>query len=523
MSLSDIASDSALGIRLWSKASLLHFSRDSITKEFLAKAPSGGFVQVIPSPTTLHLHAVNANWHALGTEDDLAAAEAHAFPIPRWQHYVDLGPYAEGFLNFCNHVGWSLQHGLIEQVEDALNEFDIDSLWNDFVAGSEIYAHELAKHALPNETQLLHDNHLWLVPKMFRQMYPEIAARTPIGLFIHTPQAEPVLFEKFLGVERSAEVISGIDSADCVMFQSDGDMRNFIACRREFLSGLPHAQVNATHVELDPDDIEQVAGLRAVPTDWLSKHDEKLLVKQRRHARYGMRMVELAKRKLGPGSKVIVGSMRLDPAKGALELAQSLGALALMHPEHLGKVHVILRIPESRHYDEYREEVIAAIELANRRYLNECRKHGITPQLPLIRRYGLNSRGAAIGATRFADVAVYPSLADGYNISALEAAVAADIAALVIGETAGVAKTLGNDTLTCDPNDIEELATTLHVALSLPVASRQERLSRIRARVNNGSKVHWLLARAREVNTSYWLNNGVEEISDKLADTASSQ
>jgi trehalose 6-phosphate synthase len=522
MARPEIADDEALGIRLWSKASLLHFGRDPVTRELVAKAPSGGFVQVVASPGTLHMYSVNANWHALGSRDDIDASGRRAYPIPRWQHYVDLGSHTDGFLNFSNHFAWPLQHGLIEQLNESLDQFDLDSTWNDFVAGSEIYAHELAKHAQIGETQLLHDNHLWLVPAMFRTYYPEIAEKTPIGFIIHTPHAVPLLFEKFLGTDRAQKVTEGIDAADFVTFQSDADMRNFMECRREFLFGELHAQLRATHVQLDPVDIEQVAGLRAVPTDYLTEHDEELLRKQRRHARSGMRMVEMAKRKMGPGSKVIVGSMRLDPAKGALELAQALGALVRTHAEYLGKLHVILRVPESRPYDYYRVEVDSAITLANQRYLNECRKHGITPKLPLIRRYKLNSRGAAIGATRFADVAVYPSLADGYNISAVEAAVAADVAAIVLGESAGVAKTLGEDTLTCDPNDIEELATTLHIALCLPASIRQERLHRMRGRINNSSKVQWLLDRTKETNAAYWSNRAAAEAVAKIPHTAAS-
>lgn len=502
--VSTVGRSESSGIRLWSKASLLHFGRDPVTAEFLPKAPSGGFVQVTPSPATLRLHSINASWHALGTADDLAAANAPRTPVPDWAHYVDLGEYADDFLLFCNNIAWPLQHGLIDQLEESLQHYDLKTLWQGFLDGSAVYAREIARHALPGETQLLNDNHMWLVAGMFRKMYPSLASSTPIGLFIHTPQAEPVLFEKFLGREIASAIIAGMDAADCVMFQSDADLRRFNMTRREFGHGIEHAEVRATHVELDTEEVEQIAGLRATPVDLITDEELRSLTHQRRQARVGMRMVESVKQQLGHGGKVIVGSMRLDPAKGVLELVQSLGALVAMHPEHLGKLHVILRTPESRKYVSYRNEVNAAIAFANERYRNECRKHGVTPIMDLIRRYRTNSRGAAIGATRLADVAVYPSLADGYNISALEAAIAADAATIVVGETAGVAKTLGTNCLCCDPGNIEELAATLHIALSLSSADRQDRLARMRTQLRHSSKVQWLLARTREVNSAYW-------------------
>ncbi len=90
----------------------------------------------------------------------------------------------------------------------------------------------------------------------------------------------------------------------------------------------------------------------------------------------------------------------------------------------------------------------------------------------------------------------------------------------MVGKAAGVVKTFGGECLTVDPLDPSDVASALHIALTLPVSERQERLERMRQLMHRGSKIEWILARAREINAAYW--RGLADMNDAQVDDISS-
>ena len=115
---------------------------------------------------------------------------------------------------------------------------------------NERYAAAAADAAAPGASVWVHDYHLQLVPKMLRELRPDVR----IGFFLHIPFPPQ---ELFVQLPWRREILEGILGADLVGLQVSGGASNFARLARRLVG----ATGSGGRVEFDGRSIE----VRRVP------------------------------------------------------------------------------------------------------------------------------------------------------------------------------------------------------------------------------------------------------------------
>ena len=142
-------------------------------------------------------------------DDDLTL---HPVPLSA----TEVTDYYEGF---SNATLWPLYHDVVAPPVFHRH------WWNTYLAVNERFAAATAKVAGEKATVWVQDYQLQLVPRMLRELRPDLR----IGFFLHTP-FPPV--ELFLQLPWRTELIRGLLGADLVGFHLPGGAQNFLFLAR---------------------------------------------------------------------------------------------------------------------------------------------------------------------------------------------------------------------------------------------------------------------------------------------------
>lgn len=135
----------------------------------------------------------------------------------------DVEEYYEGF---CNATLWPLYHDAV--VTPAYHRRS----WDRYVAVNRRFATTAARLAAPGATVWVHDYQLQLVPRMLRELRPDLV----IGFFLHIPFPPSELFAQ---LPWRRQVVEGLLGADLVGFQTLGGARNFLDLTERLLGLAP--------------------------------------------------------------------------------------------------------------------------------------------------------------------------------------------------------------------------------------------------------------------------------------------
>ncbi len=149
-----------------------------------------------------------------GPEEPISAEGLHLYPVRLSAE--DVSEYYEGF---SNATLWPLYHDVI--VKPIYHR----EWWNRYVDVNRRFAEATAHAAAPGATVWVQDYQLQLVPKMLRELRPDLT----IGFFLHIP-FPPV--ELFMQMPWRTEIIEGLLGADLVGFHLAGGAQNFLILSR---------------------------------------------------------------------------------------------------------------------------------------------------------------------------------------------------------------------------------------------------------------------------------------------------
>ena len=131
----------------------------------------------------------------------------------------DVAEYYEGF---SNATLWPLYHDVI--VKPMYHR----EWWDRYVDVNRRFAEATSRAAARGATVWVQDYQLQLVPKMLRELRPDLT----IGFFLHIP-FPPV--ELFMQLPWRTEIIEGLLGADLVGFHLAGGAQNFLFLSRQLL------------------------------------------------------------------------------------------------------------------------------------------------------------------------------------------------------------------------------------------------------------------------------------------------
>ncbi len=188
--------------------------------------------------------------------------------------------------------------------------------------------------------------------------------------------------------------------------------------------------------------------------------------------------------------KIIFSVDRLDYTKGITHRLEGYARFLDTHAEWREKVVFILAIVPSRQiiskYNERRKLIEEQVGRINGRYSS-------LQWQPVIYRYSHIPFDELCALYQAADIGLITPLRDGMNLVAKEyiASRADQSGVLILSELAGAASELG-EALLVNPMDGEELSSSIHAALTMPLADQGRKINLMQKRLKDYDVKKWV-------------------------------
>ncbi|MBT0993158.1 trehalose-6-phosphate synthase [Cellulomonas sp. DKR-3] len=377
----------------------------------------------------------------------------------------DVARFYEGF---ANDTLWPLYHDVIAQ--PAFHRV----WWEAYQRVNRRFAEAAAGQAARGATVWVHDYQLQLVPKMLRELRPDLR----IGYFHHIPF--PPL-EIFAQLPWRKQVVEGLLGADLVGFQRGGDAANFVRVVRRLTDLTTRGQVVTL---TSHGKVERHVRAAAFPISIDSGAFDELARTPEVQAR-----AREIRRELGDPTTLLLGVDRLDYTKGIRHRIKAYGELLedqRLSPSTTTLVQVASPSRENvGAYAQLRDDV----ELLVGRINGDHGQVGHAPVQYLHQSFPMEEMAALYLA---ADVMLVTALRDGMNLVAKEyvAARSDDRGALVLSEFTGAADELTGAVLV-NPHDIEGMKDAITYAVHMDGRESRKRMRRLRRRVLGHDVAAW--------------------------------
>lgn len=372
----------------------------------------------------------------------------------------DYEGFYEGFSNGCL---WPLYHDSIERPRFHR------PWWNTYVAVNEKFAERAAEVAGSEATVWIHDYQLQLVPRMLRELRPDLR----IGFFLHIPFPAR---ELFLRLPWRRQVAEGILGADVVGFQTPVTAANFrnAAARvadvtvsgRSLLHDGRSIAVESFPIGIDADRCRRMAA-------------DPQTVDRTREIR----------EQLGSSGCLMLGVDRLDYTKGIELRLQAIRELldeGRLDPQQITVVQIAE--PSRGNVPGY-----ATVQAEVERLVGGINGDfgGLDGRVVYYQHQTMSFRDLT-ALYSLADIMLVTPFRDGMNLVAKEYVSARrDIdGVLVLSEFAGAANEL-RQALLVNPYDIESVKDTIVRAVHMPAAEQRRRMRSMQRVVERNSAFHW--------------------------------
>ncbi|OJX64711.1 MAG: trehalose-phosphatase [Micrococcales bacterium 73-13] len=428
----------------------------------------GGLVTALESV----LHGVDAAWVGWPGSPDLELEPFDAdgirlVPVPLADD--DVARYYEGF---SNGSVWPLYHDVIA-VPSYHREW-----WERYVTVNRRFAEAAAAVARDGATVWVHDYQLQLVPRLLRELRPDLA----IGFFLHIPFPPYGLFSQ---LPWRSQIVEGLLGADVVGFQRTGDAANFATAVRRLTPAVVRAQHRGSRIELaEPSGRRRGVLAQAFPISI----DAAALEALARTPAVQARAREI-RESLGADRTLLLGVDRLDYTKGIVHRLEAYGELLEDGAITVDDAALIqIAVPT-------RERVAAYAQLRDEVELLAGRINGDFQTLrhrAVSYHYHAYPREEMAAMFLAADVALVTSLRDGMNLVAKEYVASRfdEEGVLVLSEFTGAADELRRAVLV-NPHDIAGLKEAILTAMRMPRAERRSRMRAMRRRVVEHDARRW--------------------------------
>lgn len=392
-------------------------------------------------------------------EQPIEAEDLRLHPVPL--SGADVAEYYEGF---SNATLWPLYHDVI--VKPLYHRH----WWERYVDVNRRFAEATSRAAAHGATVWVQDYQLQLVPKMLRELRPDLT----IGFFLHIP-FPPV--ELFMQMPWRTEIIEGLLGADLVGFHLTGGAQNFLILSRRLIGantsrGSVGVRSRFGEVELD----SRVVRVGAFPISI----DAGELDRKARERSIRRRAREI-RAEIGNPRKILLGVDRLDYTKGIdIRLKAYSELLAEGRVKRDDTVLVQLATPSRERVESYqilRSDIERQVGHINGEYgeVGHPVVHYLHRPVP---------RDELIAFFVASDVMLVTPLRDGMNLVAKEyVACRGDLGgALVLSEFTGAASELRQAYLV-NPHDTEGVKDAIEAALNQSEEDGRRRMRAMRRQV----------------------------------------
>lgn len=366
---------------------------------------------------------------------------------------------------FCNATLWPLYH-------DAIREAEIHRhWWRSYREVNRRFAEAAAEVLRPGDTCWVHDYQLHLVPRMLRELQPEVR----IGFFLHIPFPAEELFAR---IPWRSELIDGTLGADVVGLQTRLGARNFVRCAQRFGHAEAHGQTfevegRTSRVGTFPISIDTAEFESAARRDGVIARAEQIREQMDTHS----------------GRMLLLGIDRLDYTKGIdyrLRAVQEVLRRGRFSADEFAVIQVA--VPSRENVSDYISMRSRIEELVG----NINGEYGEPGRIPIHYLRRNLAFEEMISYYKAADVMMVTPLRDGMNLVAKEyAAVRTDNSGvLILSEFAGAAQELKRAVLV-NPFDVDGIASAIEDTLVMSKAESSKRMRNLRTVVRKHDVFAW--------------------------------
>ncbi|KAF8591323.1 glycosyltransferase family 20 protein [Ramaria rubella] len=371
----------------------------------------------------------------------------------------------EHYEGYCKHTLWPLFHYLLWQ--DVASECSSDDAeWQAYALANTAFAQALLAIYQPGDLIWVHDYHLLLVPKVFRQLVPD----AHIGMFIHTPFPSS---EVFRCLPRRKEILEGMLGANLICFQTYSYSRHFAStcvrvCGYESTSKGIEVEGHITNITHCPVgvDAERVA---------------------RDTLRPGIHPKLAALKALYEGKKIIVGRDKLDVVKGVSQKLRAFEKLLVDYPQWRGNVVLIqVTSPALSDSPKLEHQISELVSHINGEF-------GSLDFIPVHHYHQTIKKDEFYALLSVADLAVITPLRDGMNTTSMEFVIAQERtyqSPLVLSEFMGITGHMA-DALHVNPWNLGDVAAAINRGLLMSETEKQLRHAALYKVVTTHTSHHW--------------------------------
>ena len=385
----------------------------------------------------------------------------------------------EYYFGFSNRTIWPLFHYFTEYTEFK------HSNYKTYKSVNKKFAETVIANLNDDDTVWIHDYQLLFLPSMIRKEKPNIS----IGFFLHIPFPS---YEVFRMLPWRKQLLKGMLGADLIGFHTYDYERHFLSAVQRILgfdiefNTVVNGKLNTT-VDSFPMGIDYEKFSGAALENYKQNEEQESFVQHEINK-------HLSSEK---GTKLILSIDRLDYTKGIANRLRAFEYFLDNHPQYHKKVRLVLLAVPSRanvpQYKKLKNEIDQLVGRINGKFA----EISWTPIWYFYRSLPFEN---LIDLYTSSDVALITPIRDGMNLVAKEyvASRTDKTGVLILSEMAGAAAEMG-EAILINPNNFEEIASSLHKALSMPV---DEQISRNET----------LQKRLKRYNVSKWANSFMESL-----------
>jgi len=375
---------------------------------------------------------------------------------------------------FANPMLWFIQHYLwdLSNAPD-IRRNEIEA----FEFGYNVVNEDLARAVVDeivdveDPVVMVHDYHLYTLPELVRRARPDVF----LHHFIHIPWTQPDAW-RVLPTRIRLELYAGLLANDIIGFHTNAYRQNFMLGCEELVG----AEVDWSHdvvrwqgrevwIRAYPLPIDHAATRASARSPRVAEFEDELERRRRDH--------------------MILRVDRADLSKNVLRGFTAYDLFLEQHPEFAERVTFIAQLMPSRtdvpEYAEYLERIEALVAVVNHR-------HGTPDWMPIQLKLR-DDLDEALASYKHYDVLLVNAMFDGMNLVAKEGPLLNENAGVsILSENTGAHDELGEFALSVNPFDIQELADSIHAALTMDRAERARRLAGLQAIVTARDPGDWI-------------------------------
>jgi trehalose 6-phosphate synthase len=386
----------------------------------------------------------------------------------------DPGAYESFYSIISNPLLWFIQHYLwdLSNAPD-IRRHEIEAFEFGYNAVNEDLARAVLEEIEGTEDPvvMVHDYHLYTLPGLIRRARPDAF----LHHFVHIPWTQPDAW-RVLPSQIRSEIYDGILANDIIGFHTHAYRQNFLQCCRDLVGcGVDFERGTVFH-----DDREVWVRSYPLPIDAESTRS----IAKRERTR-GFEEELLRRRR----EHLILRVDRADLSKNVLRGFSGFDLFLEQHPEFREKVTFIAQLMPSRtdvaEYAEYLERIEAAVAVVNHR-------HGTPDWMPIQLKLR-DDLEEAVAAYKHYDVLMVNAMFDGMNLVAKEGPLVNERGGVsILSENTGAHEELGEFALSVNPFDIQEMADSLHAALTMDPEERRRRAEGLKGTVTARDPGDWI-------------------------------